>query len=133
MRTGSWAIRITLVLALTGATACGRQARVDPGPDEFSVIPQAALADPASFSTLPNPGGISRTATSGVAAGIVALGGNPAAPAPARLGSANTPARAGGGFLGFLFGGGNRNALALNPSVEAARLRGLGVPVLGGN
>lgn len=93
----------------------------------------SALADPASFSTLPNPGGISRTATSGVAAGIVALGGNPAAPAPARLGSANTPARAGGGFLGFLFGGGNRNALALNPSVEAARLRGLGVPVLGGN
>lgn len=133
MRLGSWLWRITLVVALVGVSACGRHARVDPGPDEFAVIPQAALGEPAEFSSLPNPGGTSRTATSGVAAGIVALGGNPGAANPARLGSANAPRRQGGGFFSRLFGGGNRNALALDASAEAARLRALGIAVLGGN
>lgn len=129
----TWAIRVTVLLALIGLAACGRQARVDPGPDEFSVQPQAALVDPADFSTLPNPGGQSRTDSSGVAAGIVALGGNPAAANPQAIGSVNATGGRGGGFFARLFGGGNKAGTALDPAAEAARLRALGIAVLGGN
>ncbi len=133
MRGKSAVVKSVMIVALLGVAACGRQARVDPGPDEFLVMPASALVDPATLSDLPTPGGVSRTDRSAVAQGIVALGGNPAAASAVALGSGNTSQKTGFGFLSGLFGGGKKNAQALDPAAEAARLRALGIATLGEN
>ena len=37
-------------------SGCARTASVDPGPDEFAVLPNAALVEPANYTDLPEPG-----------------------------------------------------------------------------
>lgn len=124
---GVWAAALVLGLA-----ACAGNARVDPGPDEFSVLPKAALADPAGGAPLPAPGGVSIAEPNPFAMANSALGGGGGATGPQNgAGALSVPRR--GGFLSRLFGGGKRGAMALDPAAEAARLRQLGIPTLGGN
>lgn len=50
------------------------------GPDEFAILPNKPLQEPASYSDLPapTPGGVNRVDASPEADAIAALGGNPA-------------------------------------------------------
>ena len=131
MGLGKWSFRVALLVSLAGLAACGGRARIDPGPDEFSVIPQRQLEDPSGLAALPAPGGVNATAPSGIAAGIVALGGRPVGTPPATPGAGAISQQRSGGFFGRLFGRGTKSGAALDPAAEAARLRALGIAVLG--
>ena len=116
---------------LAGALAvsgCARQLRVDPGPDEFSVLPARALVEPADYGRLPPPEpGASRAEISAFAMAYTAMGGNGAAPART-LGAGAVGQRSGGGFLARLLGGRGTPGV-LDPAAEAARLAALGIRI----
>ena len=105
--------------------ACARSPRVDPGPDEFAVLPNAELSEPANYSDLPAPGGASMAAANPLGDAITALGGN--AVTATQLGSGATTGGGGGGLFGWLFGG--RSSEVLNADAEAKRLQSLGINV----
>ncbi len=125
---GSAAIAGIFAIGL-GLSACTSTVRIDPGPDEFSILPKAALADPASGS-LPAPGGTSSAEANPFALAYAALGGGGGATGPLRGAGAVQPAD--GGFWTRWF---NRKKTAgvLDPAAEAARLRALGIASLGGS
>lgn len=119
---------IVVVLGLGVALGgCTRKAVLDPGPDEFSVLPKATLGEPASYSDLPTPrsDGVNRADTNPIGTAIRALGGDPSQ-STRQLGSVATAGRSGGGLFGFFR---KKTGDVLNPAAEAERLRGLGIPV----
>ena len=124
MRTGqALVLCFAATLVLSG---CSRN-RIDPGPDEFRVIPRGELTEPANYSDLPAPGGYDQAVTSSFAMARAALGGTRAETGPMNGAGAVQPA--GWGFLSGLFGGGARSNDVLDPDTEARRLRSLGYPV----
>jgi len=114
---------ISLGIALSG---CARKAVVDPGPDEFSVLPKIGLSEPASYSDLPEPrgDGVNRADTNPIGRAIAALGGDPSQPTR-QLGSLTTSGGNAGLFGLFRKRGGD----VLDPGAEAARLRALGIAI----
>ena len=75
---------MTVVAATAFVTllaGCGSGQRIDPGPDEFSILPKAALADP-SPAELPPPGGSDRAEPNPFALAYAALGGSGGATGP---------------------------------------------------
>lgn len=90
------------ILALTLLTfaiaACGRSdaplTRIKNdgnGPDEFAILPTGPLQTPKSYSALPapTPGGANLVDPNPRAAGIAALGGNPAVTVPGNVDAAD--------------------------------------------
>lgn len=123
-RTGMIVVVLGLGVAVSG---CARKAVLDPGPDEFLVLPKTALSEPASYADLPAPrgDGVNRADTNPIGTAIRALGGDPSQ-ATRQLGSVSTAGRSGGGIFGFLR---KRTGDVLDPAAEAERLRALGIPV----
>jgi len=117
---------LVLMCCATLLGACARGASVDPGPDEFSVLPNAGLVEPANYSDLPNPSTSSRAPLNPIAAASVALGGSGSVSVPQSQVETNRI----GGFLSGIFGGKKRGASLLDPNAEAARLRAASVAVV---
>lgn len=70
---------------LAGLAGCGgtpdlvRLSKDSPGPDEFGILPNKPLAQPANFAELPapTPGGANRSDQTPLSDAVVALGGRP--------------------------------------------------------
>ena len=122
------AIIIATLCAVIAFSGCARVSRVDPGPDEFLVLPNAQLSDPTGFANLPSPGGVSRAEVNPFAQAIAALGGT----STGQLRLLGTGAAAGTGRPGFLVRlfGARGNSDILDPEAEAIRLRELGIAVV---
>ncbi|MEL7115392.1 MAG: DUF3035 domain-containing protein [Pseudomonadota bacterium] len=86
----TWGSKIVIALAIvTMIGACSRNSEPrllnvtssTQGPDEFGILPNKPLEEPASYSDLPppTPGGANRVDQTPEADAIAALGGNPAA------------------------------------------------------
>lgn len=85
-------IRVLALLTLTALAACsGRDITLrsfqdsSGGPEEFAVLPNRPLEQPASYNNLPapTPGGANRTDLTPKSDAVAALGGRPAAMTPA--------------------------------------------------
>ena len=87
-------------------SGCARTASVDPRPDEFAVLPNAALVEPANYTDLPEPGTTSRAALNPISTASIALGGSGAVNPP----QVATQKNAFSGFFGRLFGNSKSNA-----------------------
>ncbi len=123
------AMIIPALCAAIAVSGCSRVSRVDPGPDEFLVLPNAQLSDPAGFANLPSPGGVSRAEINPFAQAIAALGGT----TTGQMRLLGTGAAAGTGrpgFLARLFGTARGNSDILDPEAETIRLRELGIAVV---
>lgn len=83
-------VKILVVLVAAGlVSACSRSSEPNllniaastSGPDEFAILPNKPLQEPASYTELPppTPGGANRVDATPTADAIAALGGNPAA------------------------------------------------------
>ena len=78
-------IRIVAVIALAGLAGCGgtpdlvRLSNDSPGPDEFGILPNKPLEQPADFAALPapTPGGTNRSDQTPLSDAVTALGGRP--------------------------------------------------------
>ena len=146
------------LLALTVLVACGQSRELTPnavktGPDEFGLVPNKPLQQPASFSSLPapTPGGANLTDATPKADAILALGGRvpPATGVDGgivsyasrygvdpliRVDLAKSDARRSKARSGFLGLGGKSyerayRGLALDAVAEWERLRVLGIVV----
>ena len=112
--------------AVISVSGCANRDKIDPGPDEFAVVPNAPLAEPANYSDLPQPGATSRALLNPFAMASVALGGTANVAAP------ESQPTTGGGLrlFGGLFGGGRDSDEILDANAEAARLQASSVAVV---
>ncbi len=114
------AILMTVALGLTSACSGGQErditlkniVSVQPGPDEFAVLPGKPLQQPENFTDLPTPtpGAANLTDQNPLADGVRAFGGN-----PARLENSGVPASD-----GALVRAASRNGVDPNVRAELA-------------
>ena len=96
-----------LLLSVLALAACGdgtlRTIKSSSGsPEEFNIVPNRPLEQPASFAELPapTPGGANRSDQQPLAEAVAALGGNPAALTPGGIPGADAALVAAAGRFG---------------------------------